>query len=327
MIYVPPLVTKPDDIAAAIARGAEAVPRDKPIASVFMSSKGTPAVLSRGSRRAIPSYSFPENAALALAATVRYGAWRKRPLGTRLVLDMGQEQLVRARIRALRASHPSGGWLGFDELTALLAIVGVRFAEHRSTAADADAAASAAEQLGLPVVLKAIAPGLLHKTDVGGVALDLATTAAVRTAADAMRARFAARGTPLEGFVVQHQVPRGVEALVGVTTDPSLGPLLVAGIGGIAVELYKDVALRVTPVTDLDATEMLDQLRGRQLLDGFRGSPRVDRAALIDVLLRVSALVELAPKIVELDLNPVIVLERGAIAVDARMRLAISDVR
>jgi acetyltransferase len=99
--------------------------------------------------------------------------------------------------------------------------------------------------------------------------------------------------------------------------------LLVAGIGGVAVELYKDVAFRITPVTDVDASEMLDQLRGRQLFDGFRGAPPADRAALLDVLRRVSALVELVPELVDLDINPVVVLERGAgaIAVDARMRL------
>jgi acyl-CoA synthetase (NDP forming) len=137
-----------------------------------------------------------------------------------------------------------------------------------------------------------------------------------------MSASFAARGVALDSFIVQRQLPRGVEALVGVTTDPSLGPLLVAGIGGVAVELYKDVAFRVTPVTDAGAAEMLDQLRGRALFDGFRGAPRADRSALIDVLRRISALVELVPELSELDLNPVVVLEHGAIAVDARMRFS-----
>jgi acetyl coenzyme A synthetase (ADP forming)-like protein len=320
-IYIPVLATQPEIIADAIARGAAAVPHDKPVVTVFMSSKGTPAVLSRGARGAIPSYSFPENAAMALAAAVRYGTWRQRPAGSRLVLAPDQVQAVRRRIRALRAAHPGGGWLPFDDLAALLAIVGVRVADHRTVAPDAAAAAAAAAELGFPVVIKAIAPGLVHKTDAGGVVLDLADPSAVTVAAEDMRARFAARGTPLDGFLVQHQVPRGVEALVGVMTDASLGPLLVAGIGGVAVELYKDVAVRVTPVTDVDAAEMLAQLRGRPLLDGFRGAPPVDRAALIDVLLRISALVELVPELVELDLNPVVVHANGAIAVDARLRL------
>jgi hypothetical protein len=161
---------------------------------------------------------------------------------------------------------------------------------------------------------------LIHKTDVGGVALRLADDTAVIAAAEYMRAHIPS----IEGFTIQRQVAAGVEALVGVTVDPSLGPLLVAGIGGVAVELYKDVAFRVTPVTDLDAAAMLDELRGRALFDGFRGAPAADRAALVDVLMRVGALVELVPELVELDLNPVIVLPAGAVAVDGRLRLRVS---
>jgi acyl-CoA synthetase (NDP forming) len=209
--------------------------------------------------------------------------------------------------------------VSFDDIAALLVIAGVRLAAHRTTAPDPHAASEAARELGFPVVLKAIAPGLVHKTDVGGVALRLEDTDDVVAAAGAMRTRI----PTLTGFVVQRQVPHGVEALVGVTSDPSLGPLLVTGIGGVAVELYKDVAFRVTPVTDVDAREMLDQLRGRALLDGFRGGPAADRAALVEVLLRIGALVELLPEIAELDLNPVIVLAPGdgAVVVDARLRL------
>jgi acetyl coenzyme A synthetase (ADP forming)-like protein len=321
-IYVPVLVTQPEDVAAAIARGAAAAPRDKPIATVFLSSKGTPAVLARGPRGPIPSYSFPENAAMALAAAARYGAWRTRPCGSCLTLAPDQAQAVRARVRAWRSAHPEGGWLALDEIAALLALAGIAMAEHRTTAPTGAAAAAAAEALGFPVVVKAIAPGLIHKSDVGGVALHLADARSVAAAADAMRARFLEHGSEIEGFIVQRQLIPGIETLVGVTTDPSLGPLLVAGMGGVAVELYKDVVFRITPVSDVDAAEMLDQLKGRPLFDGFRGAPPADRAALLDVLRRVSALVELVPELVELDLNPVVVLEHGAIAVDARMRFA-----
>ncbi len=314
-IYVPPLITKPDEVAAAIARGAANVPRDKPIATVFMSASGTPALLSRGPRGAIPSYSYPENAAMALAAAARYEAWRARPTGERLRLARDREQAVRVWASEVRTSD---GWVAFDDLARLLAIAGVRVAEHRTCAPEPRAAMEAARALGFPVVLKAIVPGLVHKTDAGGVALDLRDVDAVAAAAGDMRARL----SPI-GFVVQRQLARGVEAIVGVTSDPSLGPLLVAGIGGTAVELYKDVAFRVTPVTNLEARAMLDELRGRALLDGFRGAPAADRDALVDVLLRVGALVELLPELVELDLNPVIVAPPGggAIAVDGRLRL------
>jgi acyl-CoA synthetase (NDP forming) len=158
----------------------------------------------------------------------------------------------------------------------------------------------------------------VHKSDVGGVMLDLEDETELIVAAEAMRAKLAP-----SGFIVQRQLARAAEALVGMTLDPSLGPLIVAGIGGTAVELYKDVSFRVTPITDVDAREMLDGLRGRALLDGFRGSSPADRAALVEVIQRVAGLVELVPELIELDLNPVLVLEpgAGAIAVDARMRL------
>jgi acyl-CoA synthetase (NDP forming) len=321
-IYIPVLATASEDIAGAIAQGAARMPEGKPIATVFMSSKGIPAVLANGPRGAIPSYSFPENAAMALGAAARYGAWRARPQGSQLALPPDCEQAIRAWVRAWRAGHPAGGWLALDEIAVLLGLAGVALAEHRTTAPTAVAAAAAAAELGGPVVLKAIAPGLIHKSDGGGVVLGLDGPGAVASAAEQMRSQFAGRGTPVDGFIVQRQVARGVEALVGVTHDPSLGPLLVAGIGGVAVELYKDVAFRVTPVGDLDAAAMLDQLRGRALFDGFRGAPPADRAALIDVLIRISALVEVVPELVELDLNPVIVHAHGAIAADARMRLS-----
>ena len=317
-IYVPPLVTQPEDIAAGIARGAAAMPLPKPIASVFMSSKGTPSLLSRGERGPIPSYSFPENAAMALAAAVRYGAWRQRPIGEHVELTPDQEQAVRTWVRAMYAHRPSGGWVDLDDIAALLSIIGVALAPHRTVAADPEAAAAAATDLGYPVVLKAIAPGIVHKSDVGGVALALADAGAVIAAATAMQGKLHPTG-----FTVQKQIARGVEALVGVTTDPTLGPLLVTGIGGTAVELYKDVAFRVTPVTDRDAREMLDELRGRALLDGFRGAPAADREALVGVLLAIAAMVELVPELSELDLNPVIVHAPGggATCVDARLKL------
>ncbi|HEY5923529.1 MAG TPA: GNAT family N-acetyltransferase [Kofleriaceae bacterium] len=318
-IYVPPLVTNPEEVASAIARGAGKLPAHKPLATVFMSSKGTPELLSRGPRGRLPSYTFPENAALALASAVGYGAWRRKPIGNHWKPAAEHEQAIRARVRAWVAENPAKSWLPIEEIEALLALVGVRVATHRRSPPFPEAAAVAARELAFPVVLKAIAPGLLHKSDVGGVVVGLADANAVHEAARAMHAKLPA----LTGFIVQPQVPRGVEALVGMTYDPSLGPLLVTGIGGTAVELYKDVAFRVTPLTDVDAREMLDSLRGRALFDGFRGGPAADRDALIDVMLRIAALIELVPELVELDLNPVMVLPPGlgAIVVDARMRL------
>jgi acyl-CoA synthetase (NDP forming) len=167
--------------------------------------------------------------------------------------------------------------------------------------------------------VKAVAPQLVRKSDVGAVVLDLRDADAVATAVDLLHARIPS----LEAVVLQRQIAGGIEALVGMTTDPTFGPLVVCGLGGVLVELLRDVAFGVPPVTDHDADAMIARLRAAPLLDGYRGAPPADRAALRDVVLRISALVDAVPELRELDLNPVKVLEpgRGAVVVDARMRI------
>ena len=186
----------------------------------------------------------------------------------------------------------------------------------------ADAVATA-ERLGYPLVAKAISPDVLHKSDIGGVILGLNSAAAVATAVDTLVERLQQVQARLDGILLQRQVAGGLEALVGVTTDPTFGPLVVCGLGGTLVEVLHDVAFRLPPVSDLDAAEMLATLRASRLLDGYRGAPPADRAALMAVILRVSALVESIPELRELDLNPVKVLPpgQGAIVVDGRMRI------
>jgi acyl-CoA synthetase (NDP forming) len=181
-----------------------------------------------------------------------------------------------------------------------------------------------AERLGYPLVAKVISPDVLHKSDVGGVILGLTTPEAVQTAVDTLMARMQQRGARLDGILLQREVSSGIEALVGATAEPLFGPLVVCGLGGTLVEVLHDVAFRLTPVTDIDATEMLTTLRANVLLDGYRGAPPGDRAALITLLLRVSALLESVPELQECDLNPVKVLapRAGVIVLDGRMHLA-----
>lgn len=326
-IYVPPLVTRTEDVADAIARGAGTLPAEKPIVAVTMSSRGTPPQLSGGPRGAIPSYTFPENAALALSSAVRYGRWRARPAGIRPSLDSARERAVRAIIQRIQSESPGGGWISTTDLAALLMVAGISFAPVQFVAVDMDAIEAAAEQMGYPVVLKAVAPGMIHKTDAGGVVLGLDRPGRVREAGEQIIGATRAAGFELSGFLVQRQVTGVAEALVGVTTDPSLGPLLVAGLGGIQVELLRDVAVRLTPVSDLDAAEMLAELRTRKLLDGYRGAPPADRDALIRTILAVSMLVEVIPELVELDLNPVLLGRPGdgAVVLDGRLRLGPSE--
>jgi acetate---CoA ligase (ADP-forming) len=325
VIYIPPLVTRPEEVARAIAEAAAHIPLHKPIATVFMSSKGAPPILSKGPRGRIPSYSFPENAAIALSAAVRYGQWRDRRRGSVRVLDRDKERAIRKIVEDARARAIE--WIAPDEVARILDLAGIPLARFERTASDPQAAAAAAKRIGYPAVLKAVAARLLHKSDLGGVALGLARGSAVRDAAREMKARLEHAGHEIEGFLVQQQIEGGVEAMVGVTTDPSLGPILVTGLGGVNVELLRDVAFRLTPVSDLEADNMLKGLRSAKLLDGYRGSAPADRAALTSLIEQVSALIEAVPELLELELNPVKVLApgKGAIAVDARMRIAAKD--
>jgi acetyltransferase len=163
----------------------------------------------------------------------------------------------------------------------------------------------------------------VHKSDVGGVVLGLGSAAEVEAAVETLRGRMRAAGHELEAVLLQREVRGGLEALVGVVNDPTFGPLLVCGVGGVQVELLRDVSFRLPPVTDLDAREMVDGLRLRPLFDGYRGGAPADREALVELLRRLSALVEAVPELRELDLNPVKVLPpgQGAVVVDARMRV------
>jgi acetyl coenzyme A synthetase (ADP forming)-like protein len=320
VIYIPPVVTRPEDVARAIVAGALAVKRkqaDKPILTVFMSAAGVPDVL-RAREVGIPSYPFPENAAIALARAARYGEWRQRPEGGRPEFsDIRRDEAAALVARVLARGE---GWLSPDEVNTLLACYGVPMVETRIVA-DTEQVERAARDLNALVVLKAIAPGLVHKTEAGAVRLGLPDAQAVRRAAEDMVARLRAAGHEPTGFVVQRMVPNGVEVLVGIAEDPQFGSLVVCGAGGTLVELLRDVAIRLTPLTGQDASEMIRSLKSYPLLTGFRGAPPRDVAAVENILLRVGMLADDLPAVAELDLNPVIVGERGAVVVDARVRV------
>jgi acetyl coenzyme A synthetase (ADP forming)-like protein len=320
-IYIPVTAAAREEVAAAIARGAGTVPPEKPVLTVFMSARGAPAVLSTGPRGPLPSYSFPENAAQVLAATERYGRWRRRPAGAVLALPPFAVGAIRAVVDRVLAGAEAPVWLAPDDVAAVLRAAGIELVVSETT--EPPDAVATAERLGYPLVAKAIAPGLVHTTEVGGVIMGLGSAAEVAEAAAQLEARLRAHGLRLERILLQREVARGIEALVGVTTDPTFGPLVVCGLGGVLVELLRDVAYRLPPVSDVDAEEMLARLKASRLLDGYRGMAPGDRAALVDVVRRVSALVEVVPELRELDLNPVKVLPpgKGAIVVDARLRV------
>jgi acetate---CoA ligase (ADP-forming) len=317
VIFIPPLPADTDAVVRAV-RDATATAGSVPVLNVVMSSADPP--LEDGDGPRLPRYRFPEDAARALGRAVGYGTWRRRPVGQVPELADVRHDEAAALLAAALADGTGPRWLPPEEVARLLACYGVPIAEWR-LAGSPEAAGAAANELGGPVALKAVAPRLVHKTEAGAVRLGLAGTEAVQAAAAEMAAAVAAEGYAVDGFVVQRMVGEGVELLVGVVHDASFGPVIACGAGGTAVELLKDVAVRITPLTDLDAAEMVRSLATYPLLDGYRGAPRADVAALEDLLLRVSALVEAHPTIAELDCNPVKVRPDGVVVVDARVRV------
>jgi acyl-CoA synthetase (NDP forming) len=286
-----------------------------------MTGDGIPPELSSGSVQ-VPGYEFPEDAARAVALAARHGVWRQRPAGTVPSLDDCRTDEAAAIISEELGRGSS--WLAPERLAALLHCYGLPLISTRVVPDSAGAAAAAAE-LEVPVALKAIATGLLHKSDAGGVRLGLDGAEAVRAAAGEIEAAVAGAGHELQGFVLQPMAPAGVEMIVGVVHDHSFGPVLACGAGGTTAELIQDVAVRITPLTDVDAGEMVRSLKTFPLLDGYRGAPPCDVAAIEDVLLRVSAMVQAHPEIAELDCNPLIAGPQGAMIVDARLRVAASE--
>jgi acetate---CoA ligase (ADP-forming) len=319
VIFIPPMALRSEDVAGEILKAEQALSGRIPILSVFMASHDMPGILSNSQSR-VPSYSFPEAAARALARAVHYGKWLATPEGSVPNLpDLRREDAAAIVAHALRSGEE---WLAPEEIESLLACYGIPIVKTLRVATPQEAG-QAAKYLGGQVALKAIAPGLVHKTELGAVRLALAGEEETVKAAHEMAELLESAEMQPTGFIVQPMIPAGIEMLVGVTHDPIFGPIMVCGIGGILVELLKDIVVRITPLTDRDAGEMIASLKTFPLLQGYRGGPRYDVDALEQVVLRVGVMVEDIHEIGELDLNPVIVLPegQGVALVDARIRV------
>ncbi len=302
VLFVPPVVAGAEEVADAIARSVEqAGVADKPVLACVISSEGTPARLLSAS---VSAFSFPEPAARALGRAADRAEWLRRPQGR--VPELDAIDLAAAR----RILHEVGErWLTPSETRDLLGAYSIPLVAERP-ATTVDDAVAAAEELGYPVVLKTGLAGA-HKTERGGVALDLRDEQAVREAADRI-------GPP---FIVQPLVRGGVELLVGAVQDPVFGPLVALGPGGTLAELIGEAGFRLAPLTDVDADELVNGGRVGRLVGGFRGAPGADARAVADVVLRIGRLVEELPEVAELDLNPVIASPEGCVGVDARVRI------
>jgi acetyl coenzyme A synthetase (ADP forming)-like protein len=316
---------------AAIARGISAGVtaarsmrgNGKPVLTCIMDGdKLRPTNDSNGEQ--LPNYSFPENVARVLGKLANYAEWRKQPPGVIPEFDDIQPQVARALCQTI-VKDRGAGWLSAEEVRKVLNAFALPL-PRGGVCHTSDEAAELARAIGFPVALKLASRQIVHKTEVGGVQLNLLNEASVRQAFAAIHDRLAEENklAAFDGVLVQPMISGGVELMVGVTQDPSFGPLIAFGLGGIHVEILKDICFRVTPITDHDAREMVRSIHGYRLLEGYRGHPPADITAIEDLLLRVARLVEEVPEIGELDLNPVIALPpgQGCLIVDARIRVA-----
>jgi acyl-CoA synthetase (NDP forming) len=308
-LFAPAAVAAADQVAAALARASAG--STKPVLAVVMTSAGVPAPLEGGGR--VTAFTYPESAARALGRAVQRATWLRRPEGVLRRPDGIEPHRGRDVVRHML--ERGGGWLDPAEVRELLESYGLPVIPERLAADPAEAVVRARE-LGLPAVVKLGEAGA-HKTERGGVALDLRDETAVAEAAARM-------GGPV---IVQPMIDAKVELLAGVVQDPVFGPLVAFGPGGVLAELIGDAAFRSAPVTDVDAREMVATGRAGRLVRGFRGAPPVDADALEDMLLRLSALADDLPELAELDLNPVMARPDGIVIADSRARVAAAPER
>ena len=308
VLFVPTVTATADEVANAIDdAAARATGEKKPVLAVVLSAEGIPASLRRDGAN-VAAFLYPESAARSLGRLAQRAEWLHRPLGT----VPGLEGIDRSAAERVVERALAGGddvWLTPADTRELLLAYGLPLVPER-VATDAEEAVAAAEELGYPVVVKTGVPGA-HKTELGGIALDLTDAEGVRAAAERI-------GTPL---IVQPMIHSGAELLAGVVQDAVFGPLVAFGPGGVFAELIGEAAFRIAPLTDRDAEELVYGGKAGRLVRGFRGAPAADGAALADLLLRLARLGEDIPAVAELDLNPVLALPDRCVAVDARVRV------
>ncbi len=313
---------EPEEIAAAVRKSMNAYQGEKPVIASFMMSDTAGIDLRYAESSVVPVYMFPEDGVQALALAWHYALFRQREEGRIPELPDINEDNARHYLSSHGALPTEGGWLAPEVALGLLEMYGIPVANTK-TAAEPDAAAGLARELGFPVAMKLRSTTLTHKTDVGGIELNLQNAEEVRTAFMKMRDRLAAAGQEkaMEGVIIQPMLKGGQEVIIGMSQDPLFGPLIMVGIGGVHVELIKDIAFSLHPLTDKDPDYMLAQLKGLPLLTGWRGSKPKDVNALKEVLLRFSALIDDFPETVEMEINPVMVFDegRGCSAVDTRI--------
>jgi len=314
-------VTAPFTDTHAVAREIAAVSRmgKKPIVCNFMTDltqerfRITERILKEGG---VPCYANPSDAANALGALVRYGRLRQRDIGKPESLPGADA--ARARAVVGQAGKEGRTVLSATDVYTIFEAYGIPVAPW-NVAGTADEAAAAAARIGYPVVVKADSEKIDHKSDMGGVVVNLRDAAAVRATVQDLQGRLGKHGRL--NFLVQKFLPGGRELIVGASAERGLGHLVMFGLGGVYVEVLKDVVFKIAPVTRVEAREMLASLKAKALLDGVRGEKGVHKEMVVDLILRVSALLGDLPEIREMDLNPVMAFPDAVYAVDGRIRI------
>jgi len=306
VLFVPAVSATADEVAEAVERAARSASSEKPILAVVMSSEGIPKAL-RGSRH-VAAFGYPESAARALGRAAERSDWLRRPHGAVPVVDAIDRESAH-RVIESSLSGADDAWLGPAAVRELLLAYGVPLVPEVLADTPEDAV-EAARRLGFPAVVKTATPGA-HKTETGGIALELEDETAVRDAAERI-------GCPV---VVQPMISGGAELLAGVVQDPMFGPLVAFGPGGVFAELIGDATFRIAPLTGIDAEEMVTEGKAGRLVAGFRGSPAASVPVLTDLVHRLARLGEDFPAVAELDLNPVLALPDRCVVVDARIRV------
>lgn len=319
VIFVPPIVTDAEKVAQSIA--AVAGNFNKPVLGCFMGVKGVATSVEELQRARIPTYAFPESAVVALAAIDRYARWRAHTPVAAMTFDV--DRATAAKIIG-KAKEQHREHLNDNEAFEILRAYGIPVAAS-ARGRNWHEVQSAARTIGYPVALKISSPILIHKTDVGGVQLDLRDEEELHTAFEALQKKVHMHNIdPRQtNFLVQQMVEGGREVLVGLHSMPNFGALIVFGLGGIYVEAVKDAVLRIAPLTHTDAEEMVQSIRGVNILRGVRGAPPVAFEKLSEILLRVSQLSQDFPEITEMDINPFMAFDRAekCVAADARIRI------
>jgi len=324
VIFIAPITRMSEEFSAVIREVAPLYRESgKPLVTSFLGLRGAGIELGPHERRVVPSFAFPESTAGALSRAVEFSQRLKRPAGKIPEFpDIDKERADHIISSALEKSGRSQVWLDAEAILGLFECYGIKFVTLKMARTPSEAVA-AAEEIGCPVAVKILSPSISHKTDVEGVILDCRAGDEVEKAFAKIRENLEGVGksAEMEGVIIQKMVQGGVEVIVGVTQHPAFGPLMMFGLGGIYVELFQDVTFNIHPLTDIDAHEMIKSVKAYQLLEGWRGSKRADIPAIEELLLRISAMADNHPQILEMDLNPVKVLPEGQfyLVVDGRI--------